>query len=119
MFSFLYATKASGQNFKQLFSSQDYELILSYTNPVVKFEINREKKKHKASVAINKVKEAIDKLGSVQWERVHKGMSDSRDANYVILKATNNKGDGIRIFISLENKGDEKRITSFRIRKLL
>ncbi len=85
----------------------------------VKLEINRKKGTYTNIKAANLISKKIKALKPVRWKKVHKGSSETDDANYIIAEAYNAQGDGLRIFVHFEDHGARRTISSVRFRRVL
>lgn len=118
-FSMISLSDISAQNFLRLLKNNNYSALLNHTNSKVKLEIDRKKQTKSAKAAIKIIEEKLNAFKPVNWERIHKGTSEGKDANYMIAKIYNQEGEGMRLFLSIDNDGGKRKISSIRIRELL
>lgn len=108
-----------GQDFISIFKSGSYSALSGRMLDMVDIEINRDKKTVSKSVAVNMIKNRLDQFKPVEWEMMHKGESEEKSSKYVILKATNANGEGLRVFIHIVEEGGNKIVSRISFKKVL
>jgi len=82
-------------------------------------EFNRKKSFVSKSKAIDMLEAELQSFNPSQWESMHQGTSDDKNASYLIAKVYNQENEGLRIFVHLEQEAGKRTISGIRIRKLL
>ena len=108
-----------GQDFIGLFKSGVYEELKSHLKDQVKLEIDRDKKVVSRNEAIKAVKNKMEEFKAIEWEAMHNGSSSTSGSKYLIAKVYNERKEGLRFFLHLENINGVQKISAIRIRKLL
>jgi len=119
MFLGLGTIQLSAQDFIQFLKSKDYTQLSEHFSSTVKVEFDRKKKNVSKTQALTLIQDKLESFQPVRWETLHKGSSEDKNAGYLIAKAFNAAGEGLRIFIHLEDGSDAKRISGLRVRNLL
>ena len=115
----LFGPNVSGQHIIDLLKEGKYETFQSHLGDEVKVEFNRTKEVLNRRQALKKIQTRLTKFNPVSWKVLHNGIAKDDDSGYVILKATNSEGNGLRFFMSFDNVKGERKITAVRVRKLL
>lgn len=110
---------AQSSEYMRIFKDGNYTELNRHMSDQVQLEIGRSKENLDKSSAIAKLRERLNRFGAVEWEMIHRGESEHRDANYYIVKAGNSKGEGLRIFIHTSVEGTKRKITAIRFRRAL
>ena len=106
------------QDYMKVLNTKDYTSLTSYANSTINLEIDRKKSTEKSSDAVRKIQEKLEAFNPIEWESVHRGASESKDAKYFIAEARNAAGEGLRLFFHLEKAGENRKISSIRVRAL-
>lgn len=110
---------AQSSEYMRIFKAGSYAELNRHMADEVHLEIGRTKEILDKSSAITKVRERLNRFGATEWEMIHRGESEQKDANYYIVKAGNSKSEGLRIFIHTSVEGSKRKITAIRFRRAL
>lgn len=119
MFSLFISMNAYGQDFVKYLEDADFQGFSKHLNESVVLQFNREKETVSKAKATELIRQRINRFNPVKWELMHRGVSEQKQGRYVIAKMYNDKEEGMRLFIYLEGKEGNKKISSLRFRKLL
>lgn len=123
LLSFVFITPCinslDAQDFMEMLKEGQYEELVKHFDHEVTVEFKRDRQTMSKQKAIEDIKARLNKFGPISWETMHKGKSDSTEDNYIIAKVYNNKKEGLRIFLHIEEISGSKKICSIRFRPLL
>lgn len=112
------ATGLSGQDFIELFKTQDYEELSITLSEDVNLKMDDGSKVNGSKAVLSALKKRLGNFTPTTVETKHKGSSDARKTDYLIAKLFNAEGEGMRIFIHLENSPNGKKICDIKLRDL-
>ena len=110
---------AQGPEYVKIFESKNYRELSKHLDSNVQVEIGRVKQSLSREEAVSKLRERLNSFKPMEWELMHKGESESNDAKYIIIKATNKAGDGLRVFLYVKDTEGRRKITAIRFRQAL
>lgn len=111
------STLVSAQNHIELFKNQDFEAISAQISQDVELKLDKEK--ISGSTAVMKaLQEKLTSFAPVKIETRHNGSSDEDGGDYQIGKLFNSAGEGLRLFVHLENSAEGRRICAIKLRSL-
>lgn len=107
-----------GQDFIELFKTQDYDELSLVLSQDVNLKMEDGTKVKGDAPVLSALKKRLTAFNPVSIETRHKGSSEERETDYIIAKLFNDEGAGIRMFIHLENTGDGRKICDVKLRDL-
>jgi hypothetical protein len=119
LLSLLVVADLDAQDYFAMLQNKSYKTFEAHLASTVQIEKRRSKQEVSKARAIEIVKKTMSELNPVKWEFVHKGVSEAQKDNYIVMKAFNAEGDGLRIFLYVHKAGDKREITAIRFRSTL
>lgn len=121
-FCLMYAVSpltGQGAEYLEILKTRSYGELTRHLDSEVQMEIGRVKQSLDREETISKLKERLATFKPVEWELMHKGQSESKDANYIIIKTTNASGEGLRLFFYIKESDGRRKINAIRFRQAL
>ncbi len=119
VFLSLFTLGIQAQDYLETFKSGSLSRLEYHLADNVDIELKRNKRSLSKTDAIAAIRKRLKEFGAVEWELMHKGASEGNSSNYIILKATKENGDALRISLRTKQIDGVKKVTSIRFRRAL
>jgi len=107
-----------GQKTIELFKNQDYAAITAQLSDDVELKANKGAKIKGITAVTQTLKEKLTAFAPVRIETRHEGSSEEDSGDYLIGKLYNTQGEGLRLFVHLENSAEGRRICAIKLREI-
>lgn len=108
----------TAQDYLELIKTQEYDQVSKYLSQDINLKINRNKRVKGRKSSIAAIRKFLADFNPVRVESSHKGAKVRGDSNYIVGKLYNDKNEGIRVFINLENGQNGKVICDLKFKSL-
>lgn len=102
----------------ELFKNQDYAAITAQLSEDVELKADKGTKIKGITAVAQTLKEKLTAFAPVRIETRHKGSSEEDAGDYQIGKLYNAQGEGLRLFVHLENTAEGRRICAIKLRAI-
>jgi len=108
----------SGQGVAEMLQSQNFDEIGQMLSANVELKVGDDNKVIGAAPVLSKLEEKLKSFQPTKVKKNHNGTSDIDNSDYIITKLYNEVGEGLRIFVYINEEEAGRKISDIKVREL-